>query len=73
MNRRSEILNEEDAGLALDYVIKWLQKKHCWKAEVVALDAQLSNAGIEVSLLKPYGLFIIKPDGSVEDNYKFFG
>lgn len=66
-------MTDEEAELALRYVEQWLKEKHHWAKEVVCLDCQLRGKYIDVTLLEPYGLFIIRPDGSVEDNYEIFG
>lgn len=63
----------DDAELAIQYVEKWLRKEHHYVGEIAGLDVVLRGKYIDVMLLQPYGLFIIEPDGFIEDNYEVFG
>ena len=48
-------------------------RQHGHEGEIVVLQVVERRGGyIDVPCLKPYGLFIIRPDGSIEDNYQVF-
>lgn len=47
-------------------------REHGYKGEVRGCQIVRRDRHIDVFLLRPYGLFIIRPDGSVEDNYRIF-
>jgi len=59
---------------AFEMVEKFVRGKG-YKGEVQGLDIErrgTDGSYIDVMLLKPYGLFIVKPDLSIEDNYQVF-
>ena len=57
---------------AIEKVIEFC-KKHGFDGEPVCLQVEERGKYLDVAMLEPYGLFIIRPDGSIEDNYETFG
>ena len=72
-----EILKEAKEELsprefvAFKRVLHFLEDKG-YKGDIYVHDVQQRGNCWDISLLKPYGLFIVKPDDSVEDNYHVF-
>jgi len=59
------------ADTALNKVIDFI-RLHEYDGEIALLDIEKRGRYMDVFLLKPYGLFIVSPDGSVKDNYNVF-
>ena len=60
---------------AFEMVEKFV-RKHGHEGEVRCLEIlrrDPDGSYIDVALSRPYGLFIIKPDLTIEDNYRVFG
>uniref|UniRef100_A0A6M3X4K2 Uncharacterized protein n=1 Tax=viral metagenome TaxID=1070528 RepID=A0A6M3X4K2_9ZZZZ len=56
---------------AINYVYKFLDSNN-YTGERILLIAEKFKTTIDVQMLKPYGLFIVKNDGTVLDNYRVF-
>ena len=57
---------------AIKKVIEYC-KAHGFEEEPRCWNVSERNGYTDVEMLKPYGLFIIRPDGSIDDNYRVFG
>jgi hypothetical protein len=51
---------------------KYLREKGITEVNVLAITKGVLSNDWEFQLLKPYGIFFVREDGTVEDNYGVF-
>lgn len=65
-------LEEERRKVAAMQKVEQYIKEHNYKGELICIEVKLRGEVAEVAMLKPYGLFICQPDGTVKDDYGVF-